>query len=135
MFAFTVVAVACVVIMANGARSQAFVSTLRASAQHVVHSLSLAPAHHEPARSHAPEPVRVVAAPTHPERGGHTDATAPGRRALAHGAGPGHAEEGRSHGHRHRAHGADGRGPGRRTVEQPHPGRDGHRHVGHALSR
>jgi len=65
LLAFAVVTVACIVIMVNAVRSDAFVSVLRSQASHVVSGLGRAPADHRPGRrlEWTPEAVPLVDAP------------------------------------------------------------------------
>ena len=126
LLAFAVVTIACVVILVNAVRSEAFVSLLRAETSHVVAGLGLAPADHRPGHRLGREPeaarlvdVPVVVAPlreAHPARPRAHQAPAalrgvpprahgePGLRAHkdhAHGHGEHARRHAREHGHHH----------------------------------
>lgn len=110
LLAFAVVTVACIVILANAVRSEAFVSVLRSEASHVVSGLGLAPADHRPGhRLDGTPQAAVVDAP---------EVTAPARRAAPaalHGVPPrGHRESAHvvrdDHAHGHAQHAGGHRG-------------------------
>ena len=139
LVAFAVVTVACIVILANAVRSEAFVSALRSEASHVVSGLSLAPADHGAGRpERTPEAVPLVDAPrVAPVQRAQRPAPAAlhgvlprGHREHAHLAGSDHAHAqhaGRHAGDQngHRAHGA-GQAHGQHRGHGNHPGADHH---------
>ncbi len=136
LLAFAVVTIACVVILVNAVRSEAFVSLLRAETSHVVAGLGLAPADHRPAHRlerepeaallvDAPEVVAPVQHRTGPRPAGHRPRSAARRRdARASGA----ARGGDAHERGEHARGHDGDPDGRRVHRH---GREHGHHRGH----